>query len=133
MASSWPQHLGLQQGWDKRKRHCTMDTLEFSTFSVRTGLPSFDYANFAACTFPVTFADKDLDKSRNMKTFKALSDVDGKIQADYDAAFYHGAPVSLQLAGRRLEEEKVLEMVEVVADLLQSNKQVDHTDCCDHC
>jgi amidase len=54
-----------------------------------------------------------------MKTFKALSDLDGKIQADYDPTFYHGAPVSLQLAGRRLEEEKVLEMVEVVASVLQ--------------
>jgi amidase len=54
-----------------------------------------------------------------MKTFKALSDLDGKIQADCDADFYHGAPVSLQLVGRRLEEEKVLEMVEVVADLLR--------------
>jgi amidase len=63
-----------------------------------------------------------LDKSRNAKTFKALSDVDGKIQSDYDAAFYHGAPVSLQLAGRRLEEEKVLEMVEVVSDLLERNR-----------
>jgi amidase len=54
-----------------------------------------------------------------MKTFKALSDLDGKIQADYDPEFYHGAPVSLQLAGRRLEEEKVLEMVEMVSDLLR--------------
>lgn len=54
-----------------------------------------------------------------MKTFKALSDLDGKIQADYDPVLYHGAPVGLQLAGKRLEEEKVLEMVEVVANLLQ--------------
>ncbi len=57
-----------------------------------------------------------------MRAFKALSDLDGKIQAEYDPAFYHGAPVSLQLAGRRLEEEKVLEMIEVVADLLQDKK-----------
>jgi amidase len=75
--------------------------------------------DFTACTFPVTTADRSLDKARDMKTFKALSDLDGKIQADYDAEFYHGAPVSLQLAGRRLEEEKVLEMVEIVSDLLQ--------------
>lgn len=53
-----------------------------------------------------------------MKTFQQLSEIDGKIQADYDAAFYHGAPVSLQLIGRRLEEEKVLEMVETVVDLI---------------
>lgn len=52
-------------------------------------------------------------------TFIPLNHLDGNIQADYDPAFYHGAPVSLQLVGRRLEEEKVLEMVEVVADLLQ--------------
>lgn len=57
-----------------------------------------------------------------MKTFKALSDLDGKIQADYDADFYHGAPVSLQLVGRRLEEEKVIEMVEAVAGLLQQRE-----------
>ena len=42
------------------------------------------------------------------------------MQADYDAEFYHGAPVSLQIAGKRLEEEKVLEMVEVVADTLRA-------------
>lgn len=53
-----------------------------------------------------------------MKYFKAMSDLDAKIQADYDAAFYDGAPVSLQLAGKRLEEEKVLEMVEIVAAAL---------------
>lgn len=71
------------------------------------------------CTFPVTFADKNLDKARDPRTFKPLNQLDGNIQADYDPAFYHGAPVSLQLVGRRLEEEKVLEMIEVVADLLQ--------------
>lgn len=41
------------------------------------------------------------------------------VQEDYDANFHHGAPVALQLVGRRLEEEKVLEMVEVVADVLK--------------
>ena len=50
-----------------------------------------------------------------------MSELDGKLQADYDADFYHGAPVSLQLAGKRLEEEKVLEMVEIVAEALSSN------------
>lgn len=41
------------------------------------------------------------------------------IQADYDPDFYDGAPVSLQLLGKRMEEEKVLEMVRVVADLVK--------------
>ena len=71
------------------------------------------------CTFPVTFADKALDHERERGTWEERSEIDGKIQKDYDAEFYHGAPVSLQLMGRRLEEEKVLEMVEVVADALK--------------
>ena len=68
----------------------------------------------------MTFADKELDLPRDRKSFVPKSESDGKIQADYDAVFYHGAPVSLQLAGKRLEEEKVLEMVEVVVDALKA-------------
>jgi amidase len=49
-----------------------------------------------------------------------MSEIDGKIQADYDADFYHSAPVALQLVGKRLEEEKVLEMVEIVAEALKN-------------
>ena len=55
-----------------------------------------------------------------MKYFKSMSELDGKIQADYDPEFYHGAPVSLQLVGKRLEEEKVVEMVEAIANALKA-------------
>ncbi|KAI1915163.1 hypothetical protein LOZ61_001839 [Ophidiomyces ophidiicola] len=71
-----------------------------------------------ACTFPVTYADKALDVKRGAD-WKPLTDKDQAIQADYDPEFYHGAPVSLQLIGRRLEEEKVVEMVEIVSELLK--------------
>lgn len=70
-----------------------------------------------ACTFPVTFANKALDHSRH--NYKPLNELDGSIQADYDPEFYDGAPVSLQLVGQRLEDEKLLEMVEVVASALR--------------
>jgi amidase len=76
--------------------------------------------DFCACTFPVLFADKNLDQARDSKTFKQLSDIDGRIQADYDADFYHGAPVSLQCVGKRLEEEKVLEMTAAIAEALKA-------------
>ena len=69
----------------------------------------------------MTFADKNIDVARDPKTFRQLSDIDGRIQKDYDADFYHGAPVSLQIAGRRLEEEKVLEMTEVIANALSAS------------
>lgn len=91
-------------------------------FAIQTKLIEivWNLLDFAACTFPVTFADKTRDKARNTQTFKSMSELDGKIQADYDANFYHGAPVSLQLVGKRLEEEKVLEMVETVAEALKA-------------
>jgi amidase len=80
----------------------------------------FNLLDFAACTFPVTFVDQSLDKVRDMTSFRQINDLDGRIQQEYDPAFYHGAPVSLQVAGRRLEEEKVLEMTGVIASALKA-------------
>jgi len=89
--------------------------------SLYVGFTGFvNFLDFAACTFPVTFADKELDKATDLGSFKPSSDIDGRIQSDYDAEFYHGAPVALQIVGRRLEEEKVLEMCEVIADALKT-------------
>ena len=83
--------------------------------SLYVGFTGFvNFLDFSACTFPVTFADKNLDMARDMKTYKQLSEIDGRIQADYEPELYHGAPVCLQIVGRRLEEEKVLEMCEVI-------------------
>lgn len=48
-----------------------------------------------------------------------MNDYDTKIQADYDPEFYHGTPVSLQVIGERLQDEKVLEMVDVVSSVLR--------------
>ena len=42
--------------------------------------------------------------------FKSMSEIDAKSQVGYDPDFYHGAPTSLQLVGKRLEEEKALGM-----------------------
>ena len=69
----------------------------------------------------MTFADRKLDPKRT--DFNPLSELDGQIQEDYDPDFYHGAPVALQLMGQRLEDEKVLEMVEVVAEVLQFSQR----------
>ena len=77
-----------------------------------------EYIDLPGCTFPVTYADKSIDLKRGSE-WKPLSDRDQAVQNDYDPEFYHGAPVSLQLIGRRLEEEKVLEMVEIVSDVLK--------------
>ncbi|KAJ5603884.1 hypothetical protein N7537_006840 [Penicillium hordei] len=64
-----------------------------------------DYTSLA---IPVTFADKKVDVR------SADESVDGSehIQWDYDAESYDGAPVGVQLVGRRLQEEKMLTLAE---------------------
>lgn len=66
----------------------------------------------------MTFADKNLDKVRT--TFEPLNEKDAGIQADYDPEFYDGTPVALQCVGRRLEDEKVLEMTGIIAGALKA-------------
>lgn len=67
----------------------------------------------------MTYASQTIDVRRGDE-WQPLSDLDKLIQDEYDPEFYDGAPVSLQLAGKRLEEEKVLEMVEVVSNALKA-------------
>lgn len=67
----------------------------------------------------MTFADKNLDKVRT--SWEALNELDAAIQADYDPDFYDGTPVTLQCVGRRLEDEKVLQMVGIISDALKSH------------
>ncbi|KAB8342779.1 hypothetical protein FH972_022377 [Carpinus fangiana] len=74
----------------------------------------FNLLDYPSCTFPVTRVDAAVDKVRTTGEWTPLNDVDRDLQADYDPAFYHGAPVSLQLVGERLSEEKVLEVTGIV-------------------
>ena len=74
--------------------------------------------DYPACTFPVGFADKEVDGKRGAE-WTPLNEKDEKLQADYEEEFYHGTPVVLQCVGRRLEDEKVLEMVGVVGEALR--------------
>jgi amidase len=67
----------------------------------------------------VTFADKDLDPTRT--SWEALNEKDAAIQADYDPEFCTGTPVALQCVGRRMEDEKVLQMVGIISDALNSH------------
>ncbi|KAG4032829.1 hypothetical protein MFRU_006g02920 [Monilinia fructicola] len=74
--------------------------------------------DYPACTFPVTFADKDVDHKRAGE-WRPLNEKDRKLQEDFDEEFYHGTPVALQCVGRRAEDEKVLEVVGVVSEALK--------------
>jgi amidase len=74
--------------------------------------------DYPVCTFPVTFADKNIDKKRT--GWKPLNEKDAALQADYDPEFYDNTPVALQCVGRRLEDEKVLEMTSIISEALKA-------------
>ncbi|RAL15913.1 putative general amidase GmdA [Aspergillus homomorphus CBS 101889] len=83
--------------------------------------PFVNVLDYPAVVFPVTYADRVVDKAERPDVF--LSEMDEVIQSQYDCDVAHGAPVGLQLVGRRLEDEKVLALVEYVGRLLQKDTQ----------
>ena len=72
--------------------------------------------DFTSVVVPVMFADKAAD-GKNMKHTPA-NDLDAAVQAEYDPEAYHGAPVAVQIIGKRLTEEKTLAIAEEVGRLL---------------
>ncbi|EMC97189.1 hypothetical protein BAUCODRAFT_32930 [Baudoinia panamericana UAMH 10762] len=77
----------------------------------------FNILDYSATSFPTgVIADEwdDLYPS----DFKAYSEIDEVTKKDYESADVHGMPVSLQLVGRRLEDEKIMAITErVVQDI----------------
>jgi len=65
---------------------------------------------------PVTNADKSVDVLD--KDYKPMSDLDKTAYEDYDAEIYDGAHVSVQVVGRRLQEEKMLDLAEYIGGLV---------------
>ncbi|OKP13810.1 Acetamidase [Penicillium subrubescens] len=72
--------------------------------------------DFTSVVVPVTFADKNLDLKK--KDYQPLGDLDATVQAEYDPEAYHGAPVAVQVIGRRLSEERTLAIAEEIGRLL---------------
>lgn len=72
--------------------------------------------DFTSVVVPVTFADKRVDIRKD--GFRSLGKLDEAVQAEYDPEVYHGAPVAVQVIGRRLSEEKTLAIAEEIGRLL---------------
>jgi amidase len=72
--------------------------------------------DFTSVVVPVTFADSSVDGKRT--DYKPLNDLDASVQAEYDPDAYHGAPVAVQVIGKRLSEEKTLAIAEEIGRLL---------------
>lgn len=78
----------------------------------------FNLLDYSVGIFPVTRADKELDKKEERESF--YSKTDENVWKDYDPVESHGGAVALQLVGRKHQEEKVLSMLQVVKDALEN-------------
>ncbi|KAF2763633.1 amidase [Teratosphaeria nubilosa] len=76
--------------------------------------------DYTAVAVPVTKVDKNVDKK--IEGFKALNETDQKTQDLYDPEIYDAAHVTVQLVGRRLQEEKMLALAKYVGDAIHGPK-----------
>ncbi|KMU88790.1 fatty-acid amide hydrolase 1 [Coccidioides immitis H538.4] len=77
----------------------------------------YNILDYSCLSFPCNVTvDQAIDIPRTDEA--PLSDVDEQVQKEYNPSAIHGMPVSLQLVGRRLEEEKVIMMGQVILKAL---------------
>lgn len=74
--------------------------------------------DYSAGILPVTHVDPVLDQLPATFDFRKLNGVAKGAYKHYDADKMAGLPVGVQVVGRRLEEEKVLAVMERVEDAL---------------
>jgi len=72
--------------------------------------------DYTAGVLPVTHVDSQRD---SLNAFKARNAVEAGAYRMYDAQKMHGLPVGVQVIGRRLQEEKVLECLKLIENLLK--------------
>lgn len=79
----------------------------------------FNILDYSAVSFPTgIYVDKEKDVVD--LSVQAYGDVDAQTQSEYDAEVSHGLPISLQLTGKRLQEEKILALTEMLLEDLKS-------------
>jgi amidase len=77
----------------------------------------FNVMDYSCVSFPTGLRVDKTKDSRNTN-LQPYSELDAEVQRDFNPELAHGLPISLQLTGRKLQEEKVLALTEkVVQDL----------------
>lgn len=63
--------------------------------------------------------DKALDAK--YENFQPFSEEDSRLEALYDPETFHGLPLSVQLAGRKFEDEKLLAIAELIHPIIKES------------
>ncbi|KAH8926304.1 amidase [Atractiella rhizophila] len=74
------------------------------------------FLDLATGVFPVTRTNSSIDVVNS--SFVPLNEADATNQALYEPTVYENAPVGLQIIGQRLEEEKVVALLQVISKAL---------------
>ncbi|KAK0670021.1 Acetamidase [Cercophora samala] len=77
--------------------------------------------DFCNVVIPITFADKNQDTVD--PNFQPLTDKDRQNMASYDPELFDGTPAAIQVFGRRLDEERVLSVAQIVVDAVAAWKR----------
>ncbi|EMD31904.1 hypothetical protein CERSUDRAFT_119214 [Gelatoporia subvermispora B] len=76
----------------------------------------FNLLDYSAGVLPITHVDKAKDA---LGAFKPKNAIEAGAYRMYDAEQMHGLPVGVQVVGKRLEEEKVLEGMKIIEEVLR--------------
>ncbi|KAL4732182.1 hypothetical protein ACLX1H_001190 [Fusarium chlamydosporum] len=79
---------------------------------------AMNVTNYSAVIIPTIKADVSIDVFDD--SYKPLGDLDRKNWQAYDAAIYDGAPVGIQIVGRKFEEEKCLALARIIHAVLEN-------------
>jgi Asp-tRNA(Asn)/Glu-tRNA(Gln) amidotransferase A subunit family amidase len=71
--------------------------------------------DYPAVSFPVMHVDKNVDVKQEHEPMSGLDRENWEL---YDPEAFHDLPISLQLVGRRFEDEKILAVLEHITELL---------------
>ncbi|KAI0945310.1 hypothetical protein AcW1_001558 [Taiwanofungus camphoratus] len=94
-------HRGMKKGW----KSCGY------TFM-------WNLLDYSAGVLPITHVDRDRDA---IVGFKPRNAIEAGAYQMYDVNKMHGLPVGVEIAGKRLEEEKVLEGMKFIENLLRQD------------
>ncbi|PFH57347.1 hypothetical protein XA68_15203 [Ophiocordyceps unilateralis] len=116
-------HLGMHDAVSSCAYTFLFNLVGHDTLEVRTQTSTdADQIDYSAGVIPVTHVDRIKDKLPDSFKLRDLNGLARGAYKFYDADAMHGLPVGVQVIGRRLEEEKVLTLMERVEEALGAEK-----------
>ncbi|KAK6373706.1 hypothetical protein LTS17_008199 [Exophiala oligosperma] len=84
--------------------------------------PWVNALDYTSVVFPVTKVDKNIDTFDDQ--YRPINEADKQAWQENDPELEHGTPVGLQLVGRRLQEEKILGLVDLISTSLAAKQKI---------